>query len=558
MIEQAEREAVQVRECVKARPDLLPWVPLVAVVGLTAGLYYRALEWWYYEWTANGSFYAHGVFIPLFVGVMVWRDRERLRALPVRRSWWGLALLLPAFALVLFAYRADVTLTLSISFILLLIGSVLLLAGPAMTRALLFPLLFLISMVPLVPNSIINAVAFPIQLSSARLASTLLNVAGFTNVRHGTEIHLESYVLAVELPCSGFKTLIGLLSFSGAFAYLVEGPARRRWLLFLCAAPLAVLVNGARIALIGVVGESFSGAAAAAFHDWSGLLMLMLAFLALFWLAKALGCERFLRIPLKETASPHDGREAVVETANHKHAKPPCAESELRETPYHLVVRGMAPGLYLLMGLLILSCAGARAVSRPATHYPTLRPRDIPSNLDAGRWRQLGSDRPIARDVEGILNPETWTDREYVARAPHAAAVNLLVSGGSNRRIFHDPHECFMGVGYTLRDLGVEQIRTPVGPVRVMESVAETTGDHTQTLLMFVYLVDGQQIQTTARVHTSLMWHAIFGESGRPSYFLRFRQLTPGIDETRRQELRDFVRSVWTAVGPRVTAAPAH
>jgi len=62
---------------------------------------------------------------------------------------------------------------------------------------------------------------------------------------------MESYALNVELPCSGFKTLIGLLAFSAAFSYVVEGPIRKRWLLFLSSAPLAVLVNAVRIALIG-------------------------------------------------------------------------------------------------------------------------------------------------------------------------------------------------------------------------------------------------------------------------------------------------------------------
>src|SRR5207244_8408033 len=128
----------------------------------------------------------------------------------------------------------------------------------------------------------INTVAFPVQLTSAKLASTLLNLIGFANFRNGTQIKLDGYSLNVELPCSGFKTLIGLVSFAAAFAYLVDGPTRKRWLLFLCSAPLAILVNGVRIAMIGMVGEVFSASAAAAFHDWSGLIVLILGFMFLF------------------------------------------------------------------------------------------------------------------------------------------------------------------------------------------------------------------------------------------------------------------------------------
>src|SRR5207253_545767 len=89
-------------------------LPLVLLAGLAIYLYWNAMAWWYVEWTTPGSFYAHGVFIPFFVGLMIWRDRERLRRLPVARCWWGLALIVLAVVMVLFAQRAQVTVTLSI------------------------------------------------------------------------------------------------------------------------------------------------------------------------------------------------------------------------------------------------------------------------------------------------------------------------------------------------------------------------------------------------------------------------------------------------------------
>ena len=104
--------------------------------------------------------------------------------------------------------------------------------------------------------------------------------------------------MAVELPCSGFKTLLSLLTFSAAFAYLVEAPAWKRWTLFLTTAPLSLFINGLRIALIGVVGELVSTRAAQIFHDYSGFIVLILAFTFLFNFARILKCERFLGVPL--------------------------------------------------------------------------------------------------------------------------------------------------------------------------------------------------------------------------------------------------------------------
>ena len=109
----------------------------------------------------------------------------------------------------------------------------------------------------------------------------------------GNVIHMEDYSLFVDVPCSGFKLLLALLTFSAAFAYLVDGAPVRRLGLFLFSLPLSLLVNSVRIALIGVVGECIGPDAAHVFHDWSGMITLTLGFIALFGLAKGLGCRTF-------------------------------------------------------------------------------------------------------------------------------------------------------------------------------------------------------------------------------------------------------------------------
>jgi len=88
-----------------------------------------------------------------------------------------------------------------------------------------------------------------------------------------------------------------------------------------------------------------------------------------------------------------------------------------------------------------------------------------------------------------------------------------------------------MGSGYQLHDRGIVRIDTPIGEVQAMESIAVNNQDGSKQVLMFLYIVEGKQIQTTAKMHTTMMWQTLFGESGRPSYFLRFRQMTNGDDE---------------------------
>ncbi len=104
---------------------------------------------------------------------------------------------------------------------------------------------------------------------------------------------MGNFDLFVDVPCSGFKLLLALLTFNAAFGDLVDGAPRKRLGLFLFAAPLALAVNVVRVALIGVVGDCVGPAAAHVFHDWSGVITLILGFTALFSLAKVLGCRTF-------------------------------------------------------------------------------------------------------------------------------------------------------------------------------------------------------------------------------------------------------------------------
>jgi exosortase/archaeosortase family protein len=62
--------------------------------------------------------------------------------------------------------------------------------------------------------------------------------------------------------------------------------------------PLSILVNSIRIMMIGVAGEIAGSSIAHAFHDWSGLISLVLCAVLLFSFAKAMKCKTFAGLPL--------------------------------------------------------------------------------------------------------------------------------------------------------------------------------------------------------------------------------------------------------------------
>ncbi|HZF97223.1 MAG TPA: exosortase/archaeosortase family protein, partial [Pseudoxanthomonas sp.] len=81
-------------------------------------------------------------------------------------------------------------------------------------------------------------------------------------------------------------------------AFLTDTTLAKRWTLFLFSLPLSLAINVLRITLIGVVGECIGASAAVTFHDWSGLITLIVCMAALFGFAKALGCRTFAGQPL--------------------------------------------------------------------------------------------------------------------------------------------------------------------------------------------------------------------------------------------------------------------
>lgn len=270
-------------------PTLLPFIGTVVLLGL---LTRPTLNSWCQTYIAEDSYYAHAPVIPFLMALMFWAKRDTLYAIPKTPCLAALAVFASALALYVFAGQNYAQALMSFTFLLIVWSGVWLALGTRFVRAFWAPLAMLALMAPL-PGPLLNDSTLRIQMASTSFANVLLRCMTFHTVLHGNVIEMDSFPLWVDTACSGFKLLLSMLTFSGAFAYLVDGTRAKRVTLFLVALPLAVLINSVRIALIGVVGECVGPAAAHVFHDWSGIVTLVLGFAALFSLAKVFGCRTF-------------------------------------------------------------------------------------------------------------------------------------------------------------------------------------------------------------------------------------------------------------------------
>jgi exosortase len=259
---------------------------LVAV--LLVLLYYHILSALTVQWWGDPN-YSHGFIVPLFCGWIVWRERKRILAEPVRPSWFGFIVILGGLGiLVLGVLGAELFLSRT-SLLIVIAGLIIQFQGWRRFRAMLFPWAVLFLMIPL-PVIVFNQIALPLQFLASRLASGMLSLVGVPVMREGNVINLPSLSLDVVEACSGLRSLVSLVTLAVFYGYLFEPRPSRRVLLVLSSIPIAVAANGFRIMGAGMLGEYWSpDKAEGFFHMFSGWLVFVLSLGLLVLFHKILG-----------------------------------------------------------------------------------------------------------------------------------------------------------------------------------------------------------------------------------------------------------------------------
>lgn len=234
--------------------------------------------------------WVHCYLVPIAVAVMVYLKRKSLRLedlgqsgpRPVRTdyasNWLGgvnyrleawfytictkgaLAIILFGLATYWLGYRADSIYFGYAAFQLLTAGFILYFCGLKWFKVLFFPWAFLGFLYP-VP--FLDAIAFKLRWIMSNASVFLLNVVGIGAVKEGTAILStpnamtglkagEIFSVDVADPCSGIRSLFALMMVSALYGYFTQPGIWRKAFIFLCAAPLAILGNLARIMMLTI------------------------------------------------------------------------------------------------------------------------------------------------------------------------------------------------------------------------------------------------------------------------------------------------------------------
>lgn len=250
--------------------------------------YVPTFIWMWDRWFARDSYYSHGILIPFVTIFLIWQKKDELALTKKATSSWGMPLIIIGMIMHAFGSLMRVYFISGFSMLIVLVGLILFFYGVAVFRKIIFPVLFLAFMTP-VPLVIITNISFAMKLFAAKIAASLLSNSGIPAIQEGSIIRMQHTQVVVDDVCSGLRSLISLMALGSIFAYWMKSSMARRLLLFLTTIPIAIVTNVFRIIFLSSVAEIWGPQYAVGFfHDASGFLIFVFAFILLFLVGRIL------------------------------------------------------------------------------------------------------------------------------------------------------------------------------------------------------------------------------------------------------------------------------
>ncbi|MGB7374489.1 exosortase A [Pontixanthobacter sp.] len=248
-----------------------------ALLILTAGDWWvMADKWW------NVSTYNHILFVPFIVGWMVHARKDDLSQL-VPQAWWpGLVALGGALFLWLLGSLAGVNTVSQLGAVAALQSAVVLVLGPRIAAANLFPLAYMLFLVPF-GDELVPA----LQMITAKLVIALTQWSAIPAIIDGVFIDTPAGLFEVAEACSGVKFLIAMVALGTLISYSCFSNWKRRIVFMGVATALPILANGVRAWGTIYIAQSQGIAFAEGFdhvvYGWVFFAVVVAALLAVFW-----------------------------------------------------------------------------------------------------------------------------------------------------------------------------------------------------------------------------------------------------------------------------------
>jgi exosortase len=263
------------------------WLIPAAWYGLWIGVLFGPVIWGMFKEYAHDESMGHGFFVPLVAGYIIWQRRQALDESVAQPHWSGWVLILCGFlSLMLGTFGAEFALMRG-GLLLTIYGVIVAACGLKVFRMLAFPLLLLLFMIR-IPQFIYGQITFPLQILASEFAETSLSALGIPVLREGNVLELASQKLNVVEACSGIRSLLSLGFLGLVYGYFFESRMWIRVVLVLATVPIAIVANGLRVTITGILSELNKEYAEGLYHTMEGWVIFVIALVALLILHQAL------------------------------------------------------------------------------------------------------------------------------------------------------------------------------------------------------------------------------------------------------------------------------
>ena len=230
---------------------------------ITLWMFYKPLRDLLSTYTETES-YLYIILIPLISGYLIYEKWDKL-ATKFSYSWkTGAALICIGFMLFFFGKsegaalnKNDYASLITFSAGIFWIGAFILLYGLDTFRSAIFPLMFLLGMVP-IPTPLLKKIIMALQYGSTEITNVILKLINIPFTRDGFIFYLpNNVVVEVAERCSGIHSSIALFIISILASHLFLKTFRNKTILILSTFLITVMKNGIRISTLSLLGAYF-------------------------------------------------------------------------------------------------------------------------------------------------------------------------------------------------------------------------------------------------------------------------------------------------------------
>ncbi len=244
---------------------------------------------------------SHILLAPLIIGWLVWARRHRLRIMEQYGTWIGPVVVAVGWLFYAVGYMYWIQVFWHFGAVLVVTGCALSIWGMDVLRRFLPAFVALAFILP-VPGTIRQMVGIPMQTITAEWTRAITEVCGFDVVRSGNQLLVNEMPVNIAEACNGMRMVFTLVLVS--FTYAFTQPLRNgvRFLILLASPLSAIFFNVVRLIPTVLLYGYADHTTAEQFHDISGWVMLIVAFLSLMGLIELL---RWALVPVQRFTLAH-------------------------------------------------------------------------------------------------------------------------------------------------------------------------------------------------------------------------------------------------------------